>query len=251
MSYLEFLLLFLIPPIILLSWLISRRIGRNKTLQVWRWIGLICAIAFVYTTPWDNYLVYRGVWSYGADRVVGTIGFVPIEEYAFFLLQPILTGLWLSSLITVRDGWSGASRTEPGGLRGAYTGFWLALTILGGWMTIGTASLYLGLILVWASPVLAGMAWLSTSLFWQNRSTWALGVAVPTVYLWVADRIAIGLGIWDISDTFSLDLDPLGLPIEEAVFFLVTNLLVVQGLMMFLSGTPIFNRTPRHDAFRR
>jgi len=32
-------------------------------------------------------------------RVVGTIGYVPVEEYLFFLLQPILTGLWLYWLL--------------------------------------------------------------------------------------------------------------------------------------------------------
>jgi len=36
---------------------------------------------------------------YGMGRVVGTIGYVPVEEYLFFLLQPILTGLWLYWLL--------------------------------------------------------------------------------------------------------------------------------------------------------
>lgn len=251
MSYLLFLLLFLAPPIGLLTWSLSHRFGDTYTITVWRWIALISTIAFVYTTPWDNYLVYRGVWSYGVDRVIGTVGYVPIEEYAFFVLQPVLTGLWLSWLLAVRGGWSKAAQPEPHSLRGVYTGFWLVLTLIGGILSTGTASLYLGLILAWASPVLAGMAWLSTPLFRQNRSTWALGVAVPTVYLWIADRIAIGAGIWDISDTFSFDLDPLGLPVEEAVFFLITNILVVQGLMMFLSGTPLYRDEPRSHALRR
>jgi len=32
--------------------------------------------------------------------VVGTIGYVPVEEYLFFLLQPILTGFWLYWLLS-------------------------------------------------------------------------------------------------------------------------------------------------------
>jgi lycopene beta-cyclase len=44
--------------------------------------------------------VWRGVWGYGADRVIGTIGYVPVEEYLFFILQPLLTGLWLYLVLT-------------------------------------------------------------------------------------------------------------------------------------------------------
>lgn len=106
-------------------------------------------------------------------------------------------------------------------------------------MLTGTQSLYMGLILAWASPILAGMAWMSTDLFWSRRRVWALGIAVPTLYLWVADRIAIGLGIWDISNVYSFGVDPLGLPLEEAVFFFLTNVLVVQGYMMLLSRSKL------------
>jgi lycopene cyclase domain-containing protein len=63
--------------------------------------------------------------------------------------------------------------------------------------------------------------------------TWPVAVAVPTLYLWFADRVAIGLGVWTISETFTLGIDLFGLPMEEATFFLVTNLLVVQGLVLF------------------
>ena len=51
-------------------------------------------IAVVYTTLWDNHLVATGVWSYDPALVMGiTLGWVPLEEYLFFILQPLLTGL--------------------------------------------------------------------------------------------------------------------------------------------------------------
>jgi lycopene beta-cyclase len=62
----------------------------------------------------------------------------------------------------------------------------------------------------------------------------SLGILVPTLYLWFADTVAIRLGIWDIAERYTYGPRPLGLPIEEAVFFLVTNILVVQGLVLFL-----------------
>jgi lycopene beta-cyclase len=236
-SYLTFLLVFLAPPIALLALAQPRPMAGVGSGVAWKWILILCGIAFVYTTPWDNYLVYRGVWSYGAERVIGTIAYVPIEEYMFFILQPIMTGLWVSLLLGTSIGRNiggyVVEHTKPVYTR-AYVMLWVALTLIGALMLTLDSSLYMGLILVWCSPVLAGMAWLSTPLFWRYRRIWALGVAVPTAYLWIADRFAIGRGIWDISDTYSFDFEPFGLPIEEAVFFLVTNMLVVQGLLMLL-----------------
>ena len=48
----------------------------------------------------------------------------------------------------------------------------------------------------------------------------------------ICDRLAIGLGIWEISPQYTTGWHLFGLPIEEAVFFLITNLMVVQGLAL-------------------
>lgn len=66
---------------------------------------------------------------------------------------------------------------------------------------------------------------------WYQRRVVALGVAVPTLSLWAVDRIAIATGIWHISATHTVGLSVGGLPIEEALFFAVTNTFVVQGLI--------------------
>lgn len=246
MSYLTFLLLFLGIPISLLIVAQPRPMAGIGAREAWRWIGTLCIIAFVYTTPWDNYLVYRQVWNYGPERVLGTLGYVPYEEYAFFLLQPILTGLWTCLLLGLYRGSSPTSQDDKGAeVKVASVVGWLTLTAAGVLMLFGQRSLYLGLILAWAGPILAGMAWISAAKFWRHRRVWTLGIAAPTLYLWVADRIAIAEGIWDISNVYSFDFDPFGLPIEEAVFFLLTNTLVVQGLLMFL---PLDERVGRREA---
>ena len=239
MTYLTFLLVFLLPPIVLMAATLRPPLAGVGGARGWYTLPLICAIAFTYTTPWDNYLVFKGVWSYGADRVLGVIGYVPYEEYAFFLLQPILTGLFLYILLARNPETHDKSSNQAPQVSGSVV--YLLCTIIGiilllsGW----DPGLYLGLILAWSSPVLLLM-WLYAGRFiWRYRKTFVISVAVPTVYLWIADRVAIGLGIWDISNQYSLDLDPLGLPIEEAVFFLFTNLLVVQGAMLFLFGDKI------------
>ncbi|HEY9846209.1 MAG TPA: lycopene cyclase domain-containing protein, partial [Candidatus Caenarcaniphilales bacterium] len=96
------------------------------------------------------------------------------------------------------------------------------------------ATVYLGLILVWAGPVLALQWVVGAAQLWAAKRIWLMGILVPTLYLWLADRIAIAQGIWSISEEYTTGLHLFGLPIEEATFFLITNLMVVQGLSVLL-----------------
>lgn len=231
MSYFTFHLVFILPPIVLLAFL-QRSLTGMEGWRVRAALPLIAVVALVYTTPWDNYLVWRGIWGYGIDRVIGTIGYVPVEEYLFFLLQPILTGLWLYWLL--------ARQPEPVlpefqlGRGGLMLIVGVILSLAGVWMLQKDSTLYLGLILAWAAPVLSLQWFIGATTLWAMRRIWLLGTLVPTLYLWIADRIAIGQGIWHISETYTTGLQLFGLPIEEAAFFLVTNLLVVQGISLFL-----------------
>lgn len=227
MSYLAFLGLFIVPPLLALAWTQGRRLRTIHPRAPW-FLAAMPLIALVYTTPWDNYLVWRGVWGYGPDRVLGTIGYVPVEEYLFFLLQPLLTGLWLCSRLPVQPSTAGnASRWTGAAL-------YAAAAALGVWLLGRSEGTYLGLILSWAAPVLALQWAYAGREIWARRRAFLAAVAVPTLYLWAADSAAISLGIWHISEAHTLGPSVGVLPLEEAVFFLVTNLLVVQGMILFL-----------------
>lgn len=227
MSYLAFLSVFIAPPLLLLAWSQRRRPRAIHPRAPW-FLAAISAIALVYTTPWDNYLVWRGIWNYGPDRVVGTIGYVPVEEYLFFVLQPLLTGLWLCALLPARAASSSSLSRWAGAL------FYGAATALGVVLLGRTEGTYLGLILAWAAPVLALQWAYAGREIWARRRAFLVAVAVPTLYLWMADAFAISRGIWRISEAHTLGPSVGVLPLEEAVFFLVTNLLVVQGMLLFL-----------------
>jgi lycopene cyclase domain-containing protein len=236
-TYLQFHLVFILPPLAVLAVLAARRWRRGAARwdPVWAF-WLLPVVALIYTTPWDNYLVWRGVWVYSPGRVLGTVGYVPVEEYAFFLLQPLLTGLWYR---LVRS-WSSDERvlahedTRAKASRGGGAACFGVITLVGVVLVVtGGHGLYLGLILAWSAPVLAGMWALAGEKLWRHRRALALAVLPPTLYLWVADRLAIGWDVWTIADTTRTGVELLGLPVEEALFFLVTNLLVVQGLVMF------------------
>jgi lycopene beta-cyclase len=242
MTYLQFHLIFILPPILALGWWTWRSgaVGVREA----GLLAALAAIAFVYTTPWDNYLVWRGVWGYGQERVIGTIGYVPVEEYLFFILQPVLTGLWLFAVLRSAR-WEPAATGRAAGWWGAAIG--AALTVAGVLLLRHDAGTYLGLILVWAAPPLAGQwAYAGREIAARMRA-WAFAVGVPTLYLWIADAVAIRQGVWAISERYTLGPSLAGLPLEEAVFFLVTNLLVVQGLMLFLYA-PAHARAARYES---
>jgi lycopene cyclase domain-containing protein len=234
MTYLQFHFVFILPVIGLLLLLQKRPLAGVGTGTALKWLGAILAIAFTYTTPWDNYLVYRDVWGYPPGRVLATIGYVPVEEYAFFLLQPILTGLFYFAL-RGRAIATSPEAEQPGGFRLGLVLFWLSTAAAGAaCLYAGGHALYMGLILAWAAPVIAGLCWIGAGKVWAERRRVFWSVAVPTVYLWFADRTAIALNIWDIRDETSFGWDPLGLPVEEATFFFVTNVLCVFGLVLFM-----------------
>jgi len=232
MNYLGFHFVFILPPLLLLVWVQRQPLVGIGGFRAWLGVPLIALLALVYTTPWDNYLIWRDVWHYGSDRVMGTIGYVPIEEYLFFILQPLLTGFWFYWLFPRTQ--EPVEPEEGVKVRILGTGLWIVLSLAGALMLQEDSTVYLGLILVWAGPILA-LQWLvGGQLLWAAKFAWLMGTLIPTVYLWIADRIAIALEIWTISETYSTGVKLLGLPIEEATFFLVTNLLVVQGLLLIL-----------------
>jgi lycopene cyclase domain-containing protein len=230
MTYLQFHLAFILPPLLALA-LASRGPLRRIGPRALPALAGVVLLALIYTTPWDSELIRRGVWGYGPERVIGTIGVIPIEEYLFFILQPLLTGLWLYRVMPPRD--DDAPSAAPA-VRWGGAALYAALA-LWGWMLLrreeGT---YLGMILAWAAPVLAAQWAMIGGRIGAAPRRFAIAVGVPTLYLWMADAIAIRLGIWRISETQTLGIKFGWLPLEEATFFLATNLLVVQGLTLFL-----------------
>jgi lycopene beta-cyclase len=230
LTYLGFHLAFTLPPIALLGWLAIRRERAWWNWQAISGLGILIALAMVYTTPWTNALIPEGVWWYGDGAVIATIWYTPIEEYLFFVLQTALTAFWLFHLLDVAD----LSLRIPTSHRVA--GVLAGLSIcLFGWLLLGTTStFYLGAILFWAGPILAIQWGFGITYLAHTRRQVLLAIAVPTLYLWIADWVAISLGIWMISETHTIGVGVAGLPLEEMLFFLVTNVFIVQGIVLYV-----------------
>lgn len=248
MTYLQYHLTFIVPVLLVLALLTWRDVRGGREVRGGRSLaglfrperryaraifGLFPLIPLIYTTPWDNYLVYKAVWTYPPERVLGRLGYVPYEEYAFFILQTLITSLWLLWLLRR----SGEARVSGRPLltRWGAAGAWL-LAALGGAVALKfEQTFYLGLIVAWAAPVLAGLSAFGGDLVMGRARLYWLATLPPTLYLWATDYFAIGDGIWAISPRYTLGWNLGGqLPAEEMLFFLITNLLVATGLLAFL-----------------
>lgn len=245
MTYFGFLARFVVVPIILfvfLNWLAQRR-GRTipDALRGMPAIPTLLAhvlIALIYTTPWDNYLVATRVWWYDPDLVTGiVIGWVPIEEYTFFILQPIMTGLYLLLLARLLPMPREPFRPHPN-LRlwttvGAGAIWVISIVILVTGYAPGT---YFALELGWALPPIMIQLAFGADILWRYKGLVFWTLVPATLYLSWADSLAISAGTWTIDPAQSFNIYLGGvLPIEEFIFFLLTNTLLVFGVTLVLA----------------
>ena len=249
MTYLAFLLQFLVVPIVILSALAYRDHRRKVALPVsLRFLSpcltltVLVVIAIIYTTPWDNYLVATGVWWYDPVLVTGiTFGWVPLEEYLFFVLQTVMMTLWMmflarrvhiSTPFVARKDIRAASVLAVGIL-------WIAaiVLLLAGWRP----GKYLALELAWALPAIGFQLAIGADVLWHYRRLVVPLIVTATLYLSGMDALAIHSGTWTINPELSLRILVGGvLPVEEAVFFVLTNTLLVFGLMLGLANESFY-----------
>ncbi|MFM8412919.1 MAG: lycopene cyclase domain-containing protein [Alphaproteobacteria bacterium] len=94
MTYARFLAIFLLPPLALAIALEGRRLAARHFLL----LAALTAVVLAWTSPWDNLAVAMGFWGFDPARTSGLwIGWLPIEEYTFFLLQT-----WVAALFVIR-----------------------------------------------------------------------------------------------------------------------------------------------------
>jgi lycopene cyclase domain-containing protein len=91
---------------------------------------------------------------------------------------------------------------------------------------------YLIFELAWALPVIAVHWALDWRRLWARRRVLVLVTAVTTAYLTLADEVALHAGIWTLHADRVTGVKIGLVPIEESIFFLVTNLMIVQSLIL-------------------
>jgi lycopene cyclase domain-containing protein len=246
MTYFGFLLRFLFIPIfvfLLITFWDSRKnkqiIGFRNGHAPWMAIGVHVLLAVIYTTPWDNYLVASGVWYYNPELVTGfVIGYVPVEEYTFFVVETILAGLWW---------WFLARRLSP--LQREFKPnkllvylsvcvlvlIWSIFTYL--FFSDTEPLTYLSIIFFWALPAVLPQLLFGADILWHYRKLVVLGILIPGTYLSLMDILALKDTTWSISSDQTTGVLFFGiLPIEEVVFFFITSMLVTFGMTLLLAN---------------
>jgi lycopene cyclase domain-containing protein len=95
---------------------------------------------------------------------------------------------------------------------------------------------YLGLELSWALLPIMFQLIFGADILWHYRRLVLWTIVPTTLYLSAADALAIQSGTWTINPAQSLNIFLFGqLPIEEFIFFLLTNTLVGFGIVLFLA----------------
>jgi len=188
--------------------------------------------------------------------IVGpTLFSIPAEEVFFFVIQtynttllylvlskPVLHSSYLVARTDRNEAVAFKSQRNAGQVLLAS-----AILVGAGLVWKGGKGTYLGLILAWAGPF-ALLLWTLSYQFLVGlpSSNTFLPIALPTVYLWVVDTLALRRGTWTIESGTKLGIHLWdGLEIEEAIFFVATNTLIVFGLVAFDNAMAILLTFPR------
>ena len=246
MTYSGFLVRFLLIPMIVMGLLLWRDHRRGivtpaylRNLPAWVAILVHIFIALVYTTPWDNYLVATNVWYYNPDLVTGIVfGYVPIEEYTFFVVETVLAGLWwwfLSRRLSppATEFRSNKKLVQVSSI--ALVVVWVFFTYL--FFSDNGSMTYLSITLFWALPAILPQLLFGADILWHFRKLVFWAIMVPRTYLSLMDIVALQDTTWSNSPSQTTGILFFGiLPLEVVVFFFITNVLITFGMTLLLAN---------------
>ncbi|KAI8581712.1 hypothetical protein K450DRAFT_185497 [Umbelopsis ramanniana AG] len=229
LTYMEVHLYFTLP---LLAILMLVHKPFTSTLTNFKLLFL-CMVAMTTASIWDNYIVYHNAWWYCPTCVIAVIGYVPLEEYMFFIIMTVITVhftslvmRWQLPVLSINPSTSkltcDLSRYVPFfGLMGLGIVSWF-------WAIPNTPFFYGCCILFYTLPVLA-VLWYGSGLYIARRfKAVMVSVMVPTALLCIVDIVALRAGVWHINEKTSTEIFVVpDLPLEEFGFFLLVNTVIV------------------------
>ena len=233
MTYAFFHCIFTLPLFFFLVFLTYKRNLKIDKRSLFG-IGLLVFLAMTYTTPWDSYLIKENIWGYPEKRVLGTFLYIPYEEYFFFFIQTIIGCLFTCHILNTIS-------PLPNSTKGKKVTFFsvcllLVFSFAFAWPYVFKINSlrYLSLILAWATPIIALQWVLGFSTLWKHRREYVISLTGLFLFFGFADWVAVKNGIWFFSKDQVTHINLFThLPIEEALFFLCTNIMVVQGFILF------------------
>jgi lycopene beta-cyclase len=203
-------------------------------------LGLVLLAVMVFTTPWDNLAAKWGIWGFPRAKYSLRIGWLPIEEYGFFVLQSLNVMLSIRALFYFFPEWLTGLETE--------IGLWTLICLAGSvvpWAVVTAQLIWLrhkagprvnyAVHLAWFLPVIYAQWIVAPFLFLAHAGLLALVTAMFGLYYTLADLVAVRAGTWffDEKQITGVKLFKV-LPWEEIAFFFLTSLLVAQSYLLLL-----------------
>ncbi len=99
MTYLQFVLVFLVAPAALLLALHGARHLR----LLFAAVGVAAVLALIYTAPWGYLLVHNGVWQFDRSKSGAALWGIPWEGYVAIVVQTLFTGTLVA--VALRRPW--------------------------------------------------------------------------------------------------------------------------------------------------
>jgi len=237
MSYFRFHLLFNLPPLVLLTVLNAQSTWTRGEMLAFGWV---LVAVMVFTTPWDNFAAKWGIWGFPREKYSLRLGYLPVEEYAFFVLQSVNVMLTVRALFHFCPDWLTGQETGVD----TWTLLCLGVSIIP-WVVIAWQLRSLrkkqgprvnyAIHLVWFLPVVYAQWILAPPLFLGHSGLLSLVMAIFGIYYSLADFIAVRGGTWFFDEKQITGFKIAGiLPWEEVAFFYLTTLLVAQSYLLLL-----------------
>ena len=203
-------------------------------------LTILSVIVVAFTFPWDNWAVMQRIWGFPNDRIMMRVGYLPVEEVTFFVLQTMIVGTFTAIMISYRD--EVVRPPADFSLLSIVAMVTIIAVWIGGYRVAKRSRenvrsrTYAVHLFYWFAPVLL-LQWTFGRLI---LSTYLTEIFVSTVvfglYYTCADIIAVRRGIWyfdsrQITGHLILRI----LPWEEVAFFFLTSLLVAQSMVLLMS----------------
>jgi lycopene cyclase domain-containing protein len=237
MTYLRFHLIFNLPLLIALAALSGLVPWTTNEVEA---LGLVLLAVMIFTAPWDNLAAKWGIWGFPREKYSLRLGYLPVEEYAFFLLQSANVMLALRALFHFFPDWQLGQETEIG----KWTLICLVASLIP-WAFVAFQLYWLrrkagpcvnyAIHLAWFLPVIYAQWIIAPPLFWSHAVLLASVTVAFGVYYTLADLAAVRAGTWFFDEKQITGVKLGGvLPWEEVAFFFLTSLLVAQSYLLLL-----------------
>jgi len=93
---------------------------------------------------------------------------------------------------------------------------------------------YLFHLLAWMGPIVLLQWAVGFRILLANAKAVVFPTLLVGTYLSLTDVVAVFFGVWYFDEDLILGIKPMGVPLEEWIFFYLTSLLCAQSFLLFL-----------------